>query len=323
MSDEQHMILQMVAEGKITADEGARLLEAISPKKDFSSGKDRIDDWGERISSFFSGDPSEWIQNLGSMFGTKMTFLEEQDWTHEAEGVSIIQADTTNGSIITTGTDTSQIMVHARKVVKAPREEDARAFSEHVEILVDRVDNRIQISKKHPSPPPGITVAVHFTIQCPASVDLNLRSTNGKVNVSHIEGDVNVATTNGKLTMASLSGSITAQSTNGSIHATINDLKEALELSTKNGSIKAAIDSGNAPIRLVTTNGSITLALHADFSGMLDASTRNGVIRSELPIVASHQDRRHLTGQLGSEGETPIHLKSKNGGIRLKNLSLS
>ena len=320
MSDEQHMILQMVAEGKITADEGARLLEAIKPKADSSFSKERMDEWGERISSFFSGDASDWIRNLGSIFGPKATFSEEEDQTLEAEGISVIQAGTTNGRIVTTGTDTSQIRIQVRKVVRAPREEDARAFSKHVEISVDKVDSAIQIREKHPVPPPGITVTTDLTIQCPAGVDLKLRSTNGQVKVSHTEGATDLITTNGMIQLESLTGPVTARSTNGSVQASSHTLRERLDFQTTNGAIKTVVDSGDAPIRLATTNGSITLTLPDDFSGMLDANTSNGVIHSELPVAVSHQSKRHLAGRLGTESETPIDIETKNGGIRLKRL---
>lgn len=57
MSDEQRMILQMVSEGKITPDEGAKLLEAIGRKKTYTSGKQTANDWGGWFGTIFSGDP--------------------------------------------------------------------------------------------------------------------------------------------------------------------------------------------------------------------------------------------------------------------------
>jgi len=322
MSDEQAMILEMVAQGKITADEGARLLEALKPKADSSFSKEGMAEWGERISSLLSGNASGWLRNLGSVFGPKATFSEEEDETLDAEGISLIQVQTTNGRIVATGTDISQIRIQARKVVRAPREEDARAFSRHVEISADKVDSAIQIREKHPVAPPGITVTADLTIQCPTGVDLKLQSTNGQVEASHTQGATDIITTNGMIRMESLTGPATTRSTNGSVHAYIHTLRERLDFQTTNGAIDAAIGSGDGPIQLATTNGSITLALPDDFSGMLDASTNNGVIHSELPVAVSHQSKRHLAGRLGTQRETPIDVQTKNGSIRLKRLKV-
>ena len=323
MSEEQQMILRMVAEEKISADEGARLLEAMGLKEDSRTRRDSTDDLGGRLGSLLSSGAVDWLANLRSVLGPRMTHAEELDQTLDAEGVEAVQVETANGKIDVTGTDTPQISIQTRKAVRAPTEEDARAFAEHVEILIDEADSRIRIGKKHPLPPPGVTVAVDFSVQCPRTIDLDLRSSNGKVRACGIEGSLKLRTSNGKVRLESVTGPATAETRNGSIHASCAELKGTLALTTRNGEIRAEVESGSAPIRLETGNGSVSLTLPEGYSGMLDARTARGGIRSELPVAAPHRDKRRLTGQLGAGDETPIDVETKNGSIRLRQLPVS
>ena len=98
MSEERTKILEMLAEGKITADEANLLLEALQDKpseKMKGEGFGRLFDW------------------FASLFGARARFSEEQDWTLDGAGVSVIRVQTDNGGISLQGTDQDQVTVQA------------------------------------------------------------------------------------------------------------------------------------------------------------------------------------------------------------------
>jgi DUF4097 and DUF4098 domain-containing protein YvlB len=319
MSEERTKILEMLAEGKISADEANLLLEALKEKPSSSKG-------------IGFGHLFEWF---ASLFGARARFSEEQDWTLDGAGVSLIKAQTDNGGISLQGADQDQVTVQAKKEIRAPTEEKAKEFAQQVQIHVERDGNEIHIYKEHPRPPLGTTVAVRYNISALRAVGANLRTSNGAVHIQEIDGaveavtsngavelqggagEVKLHTSNGAIQIQDATGHIHAETSNGKIGASLGLLEEATFL-TSNGSIDVKVREGNAPVTAKTSNGSIHLTLPADFAGQLDAKTTNGRVHSELPVSVTEGERNRLVGQIGEGGETTVKLRTLNGSIHLK-----
>ena len=85
---------------------------------------------------------------------------------------------------------------------------------------------------------------------------------------------------------------------------------------TTNGTIKfqGRIASGNGS-RLSTTNGNIKIALDAEPSLELTATTVNGRVHCEVPGFVASVDKRHeLKGTVGA-GEAELIAETANGSI--------
>ncbi|HUP49795.1 MAG TPA: hypothetical protein VNA04_13495 [Thermoanaerobaculia bacterium] len=103
---------------------------------------------------------------------------------------------------------------------------------------------------------------VYFLIRTPRGASLDLRSTNGPVSVSNVNGTVHAEAVNGPVSIKESSGSIIALTTNGPV----------------------SVSGGSGDIRLEATNGPVSVKLfETTWNGNLDASTRNGPVSLKLP----------------------------------------
>ena len=275
----------------------------------------------------------------GMESGSGEYYTEQLDWTLDGTDVSIIDAQTSNGEISLVGSDQGQVIVHAFKKVRARDEGDAAEFARQIQVYVERNGNEIRIYKKHPKPPKGVNVAVGYEIQCPSTVDVKLRTSNGKIGMEGIDGavdaetsngridlqggagNVNLRTSNGRIELRGATGRIHARTSNGPIVASLGMLKHEAVFSTSNGTIDVKLDAGVPSLTATTSNGGINVTLPADFSGQLDAQTSNGRVHSDFPIlmrVTGKVPKNRIFGQIGEGGETTVRLRTSNGSIHLR-----
>jgi len=145
-------------------------------------------------------------------------------------------------------------------------------------------------------------VTVDFTVRVPAGVRFVGRTVNGEVAAADLSGDVEANTVNGSIRI-STSGSAEAQTVNGSIEASFGRAtwSDALEFRT--------------------VNGAITLNLPTGLSTEVRASTVNGDIQTDFPLmVTGRLGPRTLRGTIGSGGRR-LALETVNGSIRLRKSS--
>jgi hypothetical protein len=323
MAEERTKVLEMLAEGKITAEGANEMLEDLKGRQLLQSGECRgRGGW-------------RWLDRLVSAFGAKAEYSEKLDWTLDGAGVSLIDAQTNNGSISLCGSDRDQVTVCAWKKIRAPTESAAEEFARQVQIHVERQENAIRIYKEHPSPPAGVGVAVRYEISAPRAAGANFRTANGSIRIHEIggaveavtvnggielqggAGDVNLGTSNGAIELRDTAGHVRASTSNGRVRAAIRHFEGGV-FSTSNGSITVEIREGSAPVAATTANGAIRLTLPADFSGRLDAKTALGRVYSELPLAVSEGSRNRLVGQIGAGGEAVVKLRTLNGRIHLR-----
>src|SRR2546430_974844 len=133
-------------------------------------------------------------------------------------------------------------------------------------------------------------VTVDFTVRVPADVRFVGTTVNGQVEAANLASDVQANTVNGSIRI-STSGYAEAQTVNGSIVASMGRATwtDALDFRT--------------------VNGAITLDLPANLSTEVRASTVNGDIVTDFPLmVRGRLGPRSLRGTIGSGG----------GGVRLR-----
>src|SRR2546422_9915971 len=145
-------------------------------------------------------------------------------------------------------------------------------------------------------------VTVDFSLRVPAGVRFVGKTVNGEVAAADLSGDVEANTVNGSIRI-STSGSAEAQTVNGSIEASFGRAtwSDALEFRT--------------------VNGAITLNLPTGLSTEVRASTVNGDIQTDFPMmVTGRVGPRTLRGTIGSGGRR-LALETVNGSIRLRKSS--
>jgi DUF4097 and DUF4098 domain-containing protein YvlB len=140
-----------------------------------------------------------------------------------------------------------------------------------------------------------------FTVELPANVVLDARTTSGSI---ELEG---------------VSGGVTARTVNGTIRA--NNASGSLVLSTTNGDVRVSADSlaSTDSLRLMTTNGSVHAELPASLEAAYDLSVVNGAVSSAVPLSpasSSGSGKRHLTGRLGTAPRS-VRMRTINGQVIL------
>ncbi len=141
-------------------------------------------------------------------------------------------------------------------------------------------------------------VKVEFTVHIPAGVRFIGRTVNGEVEAASLAGDVQAHTVNGKIRI-STAGSAEAKTVNGSITARVGQA------------------AGLKPLEFHTVNGGIDLELPATVNASIHASTVNGHISTDFPLMIHGRfSNREITGAIG-QGGPDLSLKTVNGSIEL------
>jgi hypothetical protein len=130
---------------------------------------------------------------------------------------------------------------------------------------------------------------------------------NGRVEVRRCGAAAEVETNNGPVAVEQVAGPLSVEAANGSV--TIQEAGASVTARTTNGSL-----SYRGPVQgdldLASVNGSILLLVPAGARFEVDAESRHGGVRSDLPV-------RERAG----EGPRPkVRLRTVNGGIRLREL---
>jgi len=142
-------------------------------------------------------------------------------------------------------------------------------------------------------------VRVEFTVRVPAGVRFIGRSVNGEVEADSLTSDVVANTVNGKIRIGT-SGWAEAKTVNGTISARVGQA------------------AGSKPIEFETVNGSIDLEWPQTMNATLHASTVNGRISTDFPLMIHGKfTNREITGTIG-QGGPELHLSTVNGSIDLR-----
>jgi hypothetical protein len=141
-------------------------------------------------------------------------------------------------------------------------------------------------------------VKVEFTVHVPAGVRFIGRTVNGEIEAASLAADVQAHTVNGKIRI-STAGSAEAKTVNGSITARVGQA------------------AGMKPLEFHTVNGGIELELPATVNANVHASTVNGHIPTDFPLMIHGKfSGREITGAIG-QGGPDLSLKTVNGSIEL------
>lgn len=228
---------------------------------------------------------------------------ETERWTksYELEPGARVELRNVNGRIDAHPATGRTLEVVAEKTARAGSVDAAREALGRVRIEEDASGGNVRIDTRvdgqggffnHSS------VNVLYTIRVPADVEVDLRTTNGGIEVTGLSARAKLRATNGGIRAREMAGPLEAQTTNGGLDIDMARLH----------------DEG---VGLQCTNGGIELRVPSDARASIDASITNGGIDTGgLTLATVESSRRRLEATMNGGGPR-IHARCTNGGFQL------
>ncbi len=247
----------------------------------------------------------------------------------------VVELGTFNGAIRVRRFEGPGVRIERTTTCRARSDEEAAAGLDRIvpEVLTGADLLRLKVSD------PGSArhrFVVDLDAEVPPAVDLVLKSSNGEISVTGVEGDIDAQTRNGAVTareggrrrvhLESRNGEVVAERLAGSIEARTSNGRVLVcgcpgkvDVSSSNGGLE--IDSsqdGREDITARTGLGAVRCVLPGSFSGDLEAETSLGEVRCDFPIAlhSASSGKRSLKGSIGTGGPR-VKLRSGNGSIEV------
>jgi DUF4097 and DUF4098 domain-containing protein YvlB len=146
--------------------------------------------------------------------------------------------------------------------------------------------------------------SVSFEVFVPRRADLNLKTYNGGISITGVEGNIQFHAMNGGVNLKHVGGEVVGDTTNGGLN------------------IELAGDrwTGNK-LDARTTNGGINITMPERYSAHFETATVNGRLNLDFPMTVRGELGRKLTTEIGSGGPT-IHVETTNGGVNVKRAAI-
>jgi hypothetical protein len=237
----------------------------------------------------------DWCRSERSNQSDRETVCEVRQYSVVAAGTLTVNAEP-NGGIQVTGGPRNDIQVLAKVVAQAENAARARQIADAVTVTA-AADN---VSASGPS---GLGRregwSVSYRLAVPNVASLSLKSTNGGISVSDVDGQVEFRTVNGGVKLSNVGGDFKGRTTNGGIDVDLDGpgwRGEGLDVET--------------------SNGGVHLKLPEHYSARLETGTVNGGFNSDFPLTIQGRVDRQVNATLGNGG-APIRVKTHNGGVKL------
>jgi hypothetical protein len=209
-------------------------------------------------------------------------------------------------------TTDAHVYVHrgAAGSVKAHIEYTVNVWGLHTEIR----EPRIQLEREGDSltviARPRSSVAVFGGISERFRIDVTVPPT--------CDVHVRLWTGDGGIDADGLDGSLVARTGDG--HLQVSGRFDRMELHSGDGRVEASIQRGSrllGPWDFTSGDGGITLRIPRNLQAVLDAATRDGSVRVDLPIDLGDQRRHHVLRGALNGGTIPLRVRTGDGSITL------
>ena len=151
--------------------------------------------------------------------------------------------------------------------------------------------------------------------------ELNLTTGDGDVSLDHVSGDLRVRSGDGRVRITDADGAIDAHTSDGNL--TVDGLFHALALRTSDGTLDLNLRDGTRLTEASTiqsSDGSVTLRVPRSFAADLDVHTSDGHVSSALPLSIDHYESgQGLHGKLNGGG-TPLTIHTSDGNVKIEQL---
>ncbi len=208
-----------------------------------------------------------------------------------------LSVETSNGGIDVIGEDRSDVALEARVQTWAPSESEANNLLGDVTIETANGEVRDHGPRSHFFGHEGYSVDYHLHV--PRHVAAELRTMNGGIDLTRLDGAIRFETTNGGVNLDQLAGDVRGETVNGGLNVAL-----------------AGDRWQGAGLHAETTNGGVDLRIPDHYSAHLETGTVNGGISVGFPVTVQGEIKNHLNTDLGSGGPT-VHVETVNGGISI------
>jgi hypothetical protein len=209
-----------------------------------------------------------------------------------------------NGRIQAEPSTGATVEVSSQRIAKASSDDAARDLLSKVEMREETGSERVRVEVRAPRTFGISSVEVQWTVKVPKGVVVDLRTVNGKVTLTGLDGEVRAETVNGGVEATGLLAH--------TVHAT-----------TVNGGVRVGFGrplDGEGQVSIESVNGGVEVTLMPESKASVVARVTNGGIRHDsLPFAQTgEQSRRRFEGTLNGGG-TRVSIETTNGGVRLSN----
>jgi DUF4097 and DUF4098 domain-containing protein YvlB len=201
-----------------------------------------------------------------------------------------------NGGIEVSGEDRSDVRIEARVQAWANSEADAKKIL--TQVTIDTSGDRIRDDGPH-FHWGNSGYSVNYRLLVPRQLGVDLNSTNGGIDIAHLEGEIRFDTTNGGVGLKDLAGDVRGSTTNGGLDITL-----------------AGKSWRGQGLNAETTNGGVTLNIPEHYAAHLETGTVNGGISLNFPITIQGDIKNRLSTDLNGGGPT-VHAETTNGGVQI------
>ena len=211
-----------------------------------------------------------------------------------------------NGRIDALPASGDEVEIVGLRKAEGTSDEAAKALLDKVEMREEVGNTRVRVEVRPPRLRGFSGHQVRWTVRVPKGVNVDLRTVNGGVKLTGLQGDVIAKTTNGGVTGTGV-------------------LSQAVDASAVNGGIEIEFGSplsADAKVSFETVNGGVSIGLPSESRATISARAVNGGVRvSDLEIQKDEQanafdSKRRLQGTMNGGGAR-VTLNTVNGGIRI------
>lgn len=180
------------------------------------------------------------------------------------------------------------------------------------------------------------------TVETPAQLTLQARTSDGNLTLSGLQGDLNLTTGDGDLDVDHVSGTLRVRSGDGHVNIsdaagtidahtsdgnlTVDGLFHALTLHTSDGTLELNLREGTALTEassIQSSDGSVTLRVPQKFAADLTVHSSDGHVNCALPLTMDHyqsgEGGHELHGKLNGGG-TPLTISTSDGNVKIEQL---
>jgi hypothetical protein len=148
--------------------------------------------------------------------------------------------------------------------------------------------------------------------------DVDIDTGDGSITLEGAKGDIRLHTGDGHVEARNLDGKVDASSGDG--HITISGRLDVLNIKTGDGSIDAHLQPGSKILSTWTVrtgDGSVDIVLPADLQANIDASTNDGHVSVNIPLLVEGTFRNsEIHGKMNGGGQS-LTVHTGDGSIRL------
>ena len=200
-----------------------------------------------------------------------------------------------NGGVRIRGWERDEIFIRVCVQAAGEDAEEARALTAAVRI--EMIDGRIRAVTPNEN---DHSFGVNYDIRVPVKTDLTIKTHNGGINLSNINGSIIFDLNNGGAIFDKIKGEVRGQTVNGNLTFNLSGDKW---------------EGGGVDTR--TNNGSIFIIVPENYSARLETATRRGNFYVNLPVEKTRNSKYELNLDLGTGGAT-IRAFTNNGQINIK-----